>query len=307
MRTVFFGTPRWAVPSLEALLASDIEVAAVVTNPDRPAGRGMALRPSPVKKRALEAGLEVLQPQKARAPEFHDALVGLAPDVATVVAYGKILPGSLLAVPRLGFVNLHFSLLPEYRGAAPVQRAVMEGRSVTGVSIMVLTEGMDEGPVLGATEEPVDDDDTAGSLGDRLAAIGAAGLVDALAAYDAGNLIPVEQDHTRATYAPKLTTEEAAIEWTEPSRTIRNKVRGLNPVPGAWTALRDQRVKVWATRARADSGLAPGELDVRDDGLVVGTGDRVLELTEVQLQAKRPMSGADAARGLRLAPGERFE
>jgi methionyl-tRNA formyltransferase len=267
----------------------------------------MALRPSPVKERALSAGVEVLQPQKARAPEFHDALVGLAPDVATVVAYGKILPGSLLAVPRLGFVNLHFSLLPEYRGAAPVQRAVMDGRSESGVSIMVLTEGMDEGPVLAATEEPINDDDTAGSLGDRLAAIGATGLVDALAAYGAGQLTPVEQDHGRATYAPKITTEEAAIEWTEPSRAIRNKVRGLSPVPGAWTTLRGQRVKVWATRARAVEELAPGELDVRDEALVVGTGDGVLELIEVQLQSKRPMSGADAARGLRLAPGERFE
>jgi methionyl-tRNA formyltransferase len=307
MRTVFFGTPRWAVPSLEALLESDIEVAAVVTNPDRPAGRGMALRPSPVKEHALGAGLEVLQPQKARSPEFHDALLELAPDVATVVAYGKILPGSLLAVPRLGFVNLHFSLLPEYRGAAPVQRAVMDGRSVSGVSIMVLTEGMDEGPVLAATEEPVTDDDTAGSLGDRLAAVGATGLVDALAAYEAGNLVPVEQDHARATYAPKITTEEAAIEWTESSGVIRNKVRGLNPVPGAWTTLRGERVKIWATRARAEAGLAPGELDVQDDALVVGTGDGALDLIEVQLQSKRPMSGADAARGLRLAPGERFE
>ena len=307
MRTVFFGTPSWAVPSLESLLASDFEVAAVVTNPDRPSGRGMALRPSPVKERALSAGLEVLQPQKARAPEFHDALEELAPDVATVVAYGKILPGSLLAIPRLGFVNLHFSLLPEYRGAAPVQRAVMDGRSLSGVSIMVLTEGMDEGPVLSATEEPVHDDDTAGSLGDRLAAIGATSLVDALAAYGAGGLIPVEQDHARATYAPKITTEEAAIEWTGPSRAIRNRVRGLSPVPGAWTALRGQRVKVWATRESAEEGLAPGELDVRDEALIVGTGDGALELMKVQLQSKRPMSGADAARGLRLAPGERFE
>ena len=186
MRTVFFGTPQWAVPSLEALLASDIEVAAVVTNPDRPAGRGMELRPSPVKERALRAGLEVLQPQRARDPEFHDALERLAPDVSTVVAYGKILPASLLEIPPLGFVNLHFSLLPEYRGAAPVQRAVMDGRSVSGISIMVLTEGMDEGPVLVTTEEPIRDDDTAGSLGDRLAAIGSGRLVDALVAYGAG-------------------------------------------------------------------------------------------------------------------------
>jgi len=307
MRTVFFGTPRWAVPSLEALLASDIEVAAVVTNPDRPAGRGMELRPSPVKERALLDGLEVLQPQRARAPEFHDALTELAPDVATVVAYGKILPASLLAVPRLGFVNLHFSLLPAYRGAAPVQRAVMDGRPVSGVSIMVLTEGMDEGPLLSTTEEPIRDDDTAGSLGDRLAAIGSTGLVDAIAAYGAGELSPVEQDHDAATNAPKITTEEAAIDWTQSSLAIRNKVRGLNPVPGAWTSLRGKRTKIWTTRPQGEGGLDPGELDVRNGALVAGTGDGALELTEVQLQSKKPMSGVDAARGLRLARGERFE
>jgi methionyl-tRNA formyltransferase len=307
VRTVFFGTPRWAVPSLEALLASDIEVAAVVTNPDRPAGRGMEVRPSPVKERALRAGLEVVQPQRAKAPEFHDALGDLAPDVATVVAYGKILPASLLAIPRLGFVNLHFSLLPEYRGAAPVQRAVMDGRRVSGVSVMVLTEGMDEGPLLGATEEPIRDDDTAGSLGDRLAAIGSTLLVDTLAAYGAGELGPAEQDHDGATYAPKITTEEAAIDWTRPSAVIGNKVRGLNPSPGAWTTLRGKRTKIWAARSSVEEGLGPGELDVRDGALLAGTGEGALELIEVQLQSKRSMSGADATRGLRLAPGERFE
>jgi len=307
MRTVFFGTPQWAVPSLETLLASDIEVAAVVTNPDRPAGRGMELRPSPVKERALRAGLEVLQPQRAKDPEFHDSLEKLAPDVASVVAYGKILPASLLDIPPLGFVNLHFSLLPEYRGAAPVQRAVMDGRSVSGISIMVLTEGMDEGPLLATTEEPIRDDDTAGSLGDRLAAIGSARLVGALVSYGAGHLTPVEQDHDRATYAPKVTTEDAAIDWTRPSFAIHNQVRGLNPVPGTWTTLRGKRLKIWATRPIAGRDLAPGELDVWDDALVAGTGDAPVELTEVQLQAKKPMSGVDAARGLRLAPGERFE
>jgi len=307
MRTVFFGTPRWAVPSLEAVLASDIEVAAVVTNPDRPAGRGMKLRPSPVKERALRAGLEVLQPQRAKDPEFHDSLEKLAPDVSSVVAYGKILPASLLDIPPLGFVNLHFSLLPEYRGAAPVQRAVMDGRWVTGISIMVLTEGMDEGPVLATTEERIRDDDTAGSLGDRLAGIGSGRLVDTLVSYGAGLFTPVEQDHDRATYAPKVTTEEAAIDWARPSLAIHNQVRGLNPVPGAWTTLRGKRLKIWSTRPIVGRGLAPGELDVWDGVLVAGTGGAPVELTEVQLQAKKPMSGVDAARGLRLAPGERFE
>ena len=307
MRTVFFGTPQWAVASLEALLTSDIEVAAVVTNPDRPAGRGMELRPSPVQERALQAGLDVLQPRRARDPDFHAALERLAPDVATVVAYGKILPGSLLAIPPLGFVNLHFSLLPEYRGAAPVQRAVMDGRSASGVSIMVLTEGMDEGPVLDKADEPIRDDDTAGTLGDRLAAIGSGRLVEALKAYGAGALTPVEQDHGRATYAPKVMTEEAAVDWARPSLVIHNKVRGLNPVPGAWTTLRGKRLKVWKTRPTTGRDLAPGQLDVWDGALVAGTGDAPIELTEIQLQAKRPMPGGDAARGLRLARGERFE
>ncbi len=252
-------------------------------------------------------GLEVLQPQRAKDPEFHDSLEKLAPDVSSVVAYGKILPASLLAIPPLGFVNLHFSLLPEYRGAAPVQRAVMDGRSVSGISIMVLTEGMDEGPVLVTTEEPIRDDDTAGSLGDRLAAIGSARLVEALVSYGAGDLTPVEQDHDRATYAPKVTTEDAAIDWTRPSLAVHNQVRGLNPVPGTWTTLRGKRLKIWATRPIAGRELAPGELDVWDGALVAGTGDAPVELTEVQLQTKKPMSGVDAARGLRLAPGERFE
>ena len=188
-----------------------------------------------------------------------------------------------------------------------MQRALMDGRSVSGISIMVLTEGMDEGPVLVTTEEPIRDDDTAGSLGDRLAAIGSGSLVDALVSYGAGGLTPVEQDHDRATFAPKVTTEEAAIDWAQSSLVIHNKVRGLNPAPGAWTTLRGKRLKIWATRPIAGRDLAPGELDVRDGTLVAGTGDAPVELTEVQLQAKKPMSGVDAARGLRLAPGERFE
>ena len=177
----------------------------------------MELRPPPVKERALRAGLEVLQPQRARDPEFHDTLERLAPDVSTVVAYGKILPASLLGIPPFGFVNLHFSLLPEYRGAAPVQRAVMDGRWETGISIMVLTEGMDEGPVLATTEERIRDDDTAGSLGDRLAAIGSGRLVDTLVAYVAATSLPSSRI-TTAFYAPKVTTEEAAIDWARPSR-----------------------------------------------------------------------------------------
>jgi methionyl-tRNA formyltransferase len=307
MRTVFFGTPRWAVPSLDSLAKSNIDVVAVVTNPDRPAGRGMDLRASPVKERASELGLPVLQPPSARAPEFHDALSRLAPDVCTVVAYGKILPGDLLAIPRLGFVNLHFSLLPEYRGAAPVQRAVMQGRTSTGTSVMVLTEGMDEGPVLASSRTTIREEETAGELGDRLADEGSVLLVETLTAYGAGDLSPVEQDHARATYAPKITTEEARIDWGHTAATIRNQVRGLNPQPGAWTRLRDRRVKVWSVEPNPQGGLAPGELATGDDALVVGTADAALSLRRLQLEGKSATSGPEAARGLRLARGEGFE
>ncbi|MDQ4057516.1 MAG: methionyl-tRNA formyltransferase [Actinomycetota bacterium] len=307
MRTVFFGTPEWAVPSLDALIASRIGVAAVVTNPDRPAGRGMELRPSPVKRRALAAGIEVLQPARARTDEFHEQLRELAPDVATVVAYGKILPASLLALPSRGFINLHFSLLPAYRGAAPVQRAIMEGNEVSGVSVIVLTEGMDEGPVLASVAEEVTSDDTAGTLGERLARMGAPLLVDSLAAFASGELAPVPQRHEDATYAPKITTEEARIDWRDRAAAIRNKVRGLNPVPGAWTTLLGKRVKVLLAQEADFDGLNAGALSQREGTLFVGTGERALELTLVQLQGKRAMSGGEAARGLRLAPGEGFE
>lgn len=290
---------------MDALLASEIEVAAVVTNPDRPAGRGMQLRASPVKQRALEHGLEVLQPEKARAPELHDRLRTLAPDVATVVAYGSILPTSLLEVPPKGFVNVHFSLLPLYRGAAPVQRAVMDGRDRTGASIMVLTAGMDEGPVLATTETAIGPDDTAGSVGDRLAVRGAELLVETLPAYVEGELEPVPQSVDDATYAPKVTTEEAHIDWTGPSGVVDAQVRGLNPVPGAWSLLGDLRLKIWKIKPAPGRALAPGEVEA-GDGLWVGSGTDALELVDAQLQGKQRMSGAELARGLRLEPGTRL-
>lgn len=282
-------------------MASDTEVAAVVTNPDRPAGRGMQLRPSPVKQRALERGLEVLQPERARDLELHERLRTVAPDVATVVAYGSILPTSLLEIPPKGFVNVHFSLLPLYRGAAPVQRAVMEGRAETGVSIMVLTAGMDEGPVLARRTTPIDAHDTAGSVGERLAAEGAELLATTLPAYATGELEAVPQKDEDATYAPKITSDEARIDWTRSADDVRNHVRGLNPVPGAWTTLDGERLKVWSTAPSARSDLEPGELAV-EDGLTVGTGDGALELTEVQMRGKKRMDGPELARGLRSGP-----
>lgn len=283
---------------------SQIDVAAVVTNPDRPAGRKLELRAPPVKDAAVEAGLEVLQPEKARDPEFQKRLRELDADVAAVVAYGKILPASVLEIPPLGFVNLHFSLLPAYRGAAPVQRAVMDGVRETGASVMVLTEGMDEGPVLGTSVVNVRDDDTAGTLGERLAKVGGPLLVESIQMYADGDLAPVEQDHEAATYAPKITSDEARIDWDKPAVDIRNLVRGLNPAPGAWTTLRGTRVKVLRANQSPGEGK-PGEIVDRSE-MLVATGEGTLELAEVQPAGKRAMSGAELARGLRPASGESF-
>lgn len=259
-----------------------------------------------MKLRAVEAGLEILQPERARDPALRDRVAAIAPDVAVVVAYGKILPASLLEAAPLGFVNMHFSLLPAYRGAAPVQRAIIDGLTETGVSIIVLTEGMDEGPVI--TREPVaiDETDTAGSLGARLADVGAQILVQALHGYAEGAMPPKPQDHDRATYASKISTEEARIQWTMRSQDIRNLVRGLNPVPGAWTVVRGKRLKVHDAAVVPEPSPEPGVLQTTDR-LVVGTQDGALELTDVQLEGKRRMSGEELARGLRPTPGERFQ
>jgi methionyl-tRNA formyltransferase len=305
-RTVFFGTPDWAVPSLEALLASDLDVVAVVTNPDRPAGRGMKLAHSPVKSVALKAGVRVEQPASAKDPGFADTLHELAPDVAAVVAYGKILPRAILEVPPHGFVNLHFSLLPEYRGAAPVQRAVMEGKETTGASTMLLTEGMDEGPVLASIEVDIAGDESAGALGQRLAVLGAPLLVDSVSGYVGGSIEPQPQDDSLATYAPKITEQEARIGWDRGFEDLSCFVRGLDPAPGAWTKLGDRRLRVFRL-ARADTpDLVPGGVEAGKE-LLVGCGDATAVIVEAQLEGKRRMSGRDIAHGLRLTPGDRFE
>lgn len=298
---MFFGTPDWAVPSLRALVSSGADVAAVVTNPDRPAGRGYELSPPPVKLAALELGLEVVQPKSARDPEFETWLRDVAPDVCAVVAYGKILPKTLLDVPKRGFVNLHFSLLPKYRGAAPVQRAVMDGCDRTGVAIMVLTEGMDEGPVLSMTEVAIRPEETAGELGERLAQLGAPLLAETLEGYVTGRLEPQEQDHGAATYAPKITSEEARIDWTRSAREVVSLVRGLNPAPGAWTALGDVRLKVHRATAMDGTG-APGVV-LDPQTLVVAAGEGAVRLDIVQPAGKKQMEGSVFSRGARLPDG----
>ncbi|MEA2499332.1 MAG: methionyl-tRNA formyltransferase [Actinomycetota bacterium] len=306
MRVVFLGTPAWAVPSLEALRRGPFDVAAAVTNPDKPAGRGMLQRSPPVKLAAERLDIPLQQPPSARAPEFASWLRSVAPDVAVVVAYGKLLPAEVLDIPAKGFVNLHFSLLPSYRGAAPVQRAIMNGEAVTGASIMVLTEGMDEGPVVASQSVDIAPEETAGELGDRLAESGARLLVDTLPGYVDGSIVPVEQDDAAATYAAKITTEEARIDWTRPARRVHDLVRGLNPAPGAWTTVGDARLKIWRSEVAAlGETLAPGEVSAGKE-LIAGTGEGALILSEVQLAGKKKMSGADLARGLRMAPGTRF-
>lgn len=304
---LFFGTPDWAVPTLEALAGAPGGVSLVVTNPDRPAGRGYELKAPPVKVAAQRLGLEVAQPPSVKDDEALSLIRAHEPDVCVVVAYGKILPPALLEIPRKGFVNLHFSLLPEYRGAAPVQRALMDGKSVTGVSIMVLTEGMDEGPVLAVEAVDVDPDETAGDLGDRLAELGADLMVRTLDAYLAERLSPSEQDHSAATYAPKITTEEARIDWTEPAGRIKDKIRGLEPVPGAWTSLRGKRLKIHRAMAAEGPVLAPGESRFVESRWLVGTGEGCLEVLEAQSHGKRRMTGSELGRGLRFEPGERFD
>jgi methionyl-tRNA formyltransferase len=263
------------------------------------------MRVSPVKARAIDAGLVVQQPSSGKDPALEGWLRDQVPDVAVVVAYGKLLPGPLLEVPERGFVNLHFSLLPEYRGAAPVQRALMDGREETGVSIMVLTEGMDEGPVVAQERVTIEPAESAGELGERLAGIGATMLPEALRGYVGGDMEPQPQDDSRATYAAKITDADARIDWTESLERIGALVRGTDPNPGAWTTLRGKRLKIFRLEAVETEGLAPGELAPGAD-LIVGSGTGTARLLEVQPAGKRRMAGADLARGLRLEPGERL-
>lgn len=323
MRLVLAGTPLTAVPSLLALLASRHEVVAVVTRPDARSGRGRTLAPSPVKEVALEHGLEVLTPSTPRDPDFLARLTAIAPDCCPVVAYGALVPRAVLDVPTFGWVNLHFSLLPAWRGAAPVQRALMAGDDVTGATTFVLEEGLDTGPVLGTLTETVRRDDTSGTLLDRLAHAGAGLLVATMDGIADGSLYAVPQPDDGVSHAPKLTTEEARVRWGLPAHVVDRHVRGCTPAPGAWTALRGERVKLGplglspttAGMPSADSGveptpaltLAPGELHVTKRAVLVGTGSAPVELREVRPHGKKAMAAADWARGIRITPGERFD
>ncbi|MDX3526265.1 methionyl-tRNA formyltransferase [Streptomyces sp. ID05-39B] len=307
MKLVFAGTPEVAVPALDALLASGRhEVAAVVTRPDAQAGRGRRLVASPVAQRAEEAGIEVLKPVRPREPEFLARLKEIAPDCCPVVAYGALLPKAALDIPARGWVNLHFSLLPAWRGAAPVQHAVMAGDEITGASTFLIEEGLDSGPVYGTVTEEVRPTDTSGDLLTRLAFAGAGLLAATMDGIEDGTLKAVPQPQDGITLAPKITVEYAQVDWSAPALRVDRVVRGCTPAPGAWTTFRGERLKLIQVRtAPGRDDLAAGELAVGKNSVHVGTGSHAVELLWVQAQGKKPMRAADWARGVRIADGER--
>jgi methionyl-tRNA formyltransferase len=301
VRLVFAGTPDTALPSLTALLGSSHEVAAVVTRPDRPSGRGRRLRPSPVASLAAEAGVEVLKPASARDPEFLGRLREIAPDCCPVVAYGALLPREALEIPRHGWVNLHFSLLPAWRGAAPVQRAILHGDDMTGASTFLIEEGLDTGPVYGVLTEPIRPTDTSGDLLGRLAVAGASLLLDTMNGIEAGVLEPRPQPTEGVSHAAKLTPEDARVDWHSPALHIDRLVRACTPAPGAWTTFRGARLKLGPVRPAPGAGeLAPGEIRAGKNEVLVGTGTHPVALGEVQPQGKRGMPAADWVRGAAL-------
>jgi methionyl-tRNA formyltransferase len=301
MRLVFAGTPAAAVPSLDALLKSGHEVAAVVTRPDAPAGRGLHVAPSPVAVRAESAGLEVLKPVRPGDPGFLARLRQIAPGCCPVTAYGALIPQQALDIPEHGWVNLHFSLLPAWRGAAPVQHAVLHGDDITGATTFRIVRALDAGPVFGTVTEPVRPSDTAGDLLDRLAVSGAELLVATIDGIESGELTARPQPEEGVSLAPKITTEDARVRWSEPAIAVSRRVRACTPVPGAWTALNGARIKLWPFAGIADDArVPPGQLCVQGRQVLVGTGTRPVQLGEVQPHGKRRMPAADWARGLRL-------
>jgi len=306
MRLVFAGTPEVAVPALDALIASGRhEVAAVVTRPDAPAGRGRRLVASPVAERAEEAGIEILKPQRPRDEDFLARLREIAPDCCPVVAYGALLPRVALDIPVHGWVNLHFSLLPAWRGAAPVQHSVLAGDEITGASTFLIEEGLDSGPVYGTVTEEIRPTDTSGDLLTRLAFAGSGLLAATMDGIEDGTLKAVPQPAEGVTLAPKINVEDAHVDWTVPALRVDRMVRACTPAPGAWSTFRGERLKlIQVTPVPERTDLAPGQLAVGKNNVHVGTGSYAVELMWVQAQGKKPMRAADWARGVRIGAAE---
>lgn len=307
VRVLFMGTPDFAVPSLRALVTAGYDVVAVVTQPDRPAGRRRVPTPPAVKRAAEELGLPVWQPERIRDPGVLERVGLLKPDVAVTAAYGQILPQALLDLPPHGCLNVHASLLPKYRGAAPIQRCLMNGDSRTGVTIMKMVLDLDAGPVLAQESVPVEEDDDGGRLHDRLAELGARLLVDVLPRWLRGEVVPREQDESLATYAPSLKREDERLDWQRSARSLYNHIRALHPWPGAFTTFRGKTLKVWKAEIAgpAPEGALPGEiLGVDHRGVTVAAKDGTLRLLAVQTEGKTRLEAVEWARGQHIKPGE---
>jgi methionyl-tRNA formyltransferase len=304
MRIVFFGTPEFAVPSLRALLRERYQVAGVVTQPDKPQGRSRTTLVSPpVKTEAMAAGIPILQPTRPHGDVFLAGLRRLEPDLGVVVAYGHLLQPAVLSLPSLGMINGHASLLPRWRGAAPINRAIMAGDSETGVMVMKMEEGLDSGPIAMAERVPIPFDATAGDLHDQLARLGADLVVRALAALERGSLTLTSQPEVGVTYAHKIANDETRIAWERPWQEVHNHIRGLSPVPGAWSEIGSERVKVLRT-TRSDRNGVPGT--VLDDELTVACGEGAVRIVELQRAGRQPMKAHEFLRGMPVAAGTRF-
>ncbi|MBM3217459.1 MAG: methionyl-tRNA formyltransferase [Candidatus Rokubacteria bacterium] len=304
MRVLFYGTPAFALPTLDALLRHH-EVVTAITQPDRPAHRGQRLTPPPVKERALAAGIPVLQPPRLRDPEWPERLVALGADVAVVVAFGQILPKPVLDAPRRGSINVHASILPRYRGAAPIAWAIMRGETETGITTFQMDPGMDTGDVLLMVRTPIGPEETAGDVAERLSRLGADVLIDTLARLDA--LVPTPQRHEDATLAPRLKKTDGLLDWTHPARALVNVVRGCNPWPGATTrAPRGRQLTIWRARAVDAPAAAPGTAVRHGDSLAIAAGSGAVVPLVVQPENRREVSWDDYLRGARLEPGARF-
>ncbi|ABP54331.1 methionyl-tRNA formyltransferase [Salinispora tropica] len=305
MRVIFAGTPAVAVPTLAAVAASRHDLVAVLTRPDAPAGRGRGLSRSPVGAWADEHGIEVLTPARPREPEFLDRLRALAPDCVPVVAYGALVPPAALEIPRHGWVNLHFSLLPAWRGAAPVQHALLHGDELTGASVFQLEEGLDTGPVYGTVTDEVRPADTSGDLLERLAHSGAELLIAVLDAIEEGSARAEPQPNDGVSLAPKLTVADARVRWGDPAFAVDRRVRACSPAPGPWTTFRDERVKLGpVTLVAGGPELRPGELLVEKSRVLAGTASTPVQLGEIRAAGKKAMPASDWARGVRVTAGE---
>jgi methionyl-tRNA formyltransferase len=307
VRLVFAGTPQAAVPSFDALAASRHELVGVVTRPDAPAGRGRRVEASPVAQRAEDLGVPVLKPKHPKDAVFQEELRELAPDCCPVVAYGALLPQSALEIPALGWVNLHFSLLPAWRGAAPVQHAIWAGDEITGATTFRIVEKLDAGPTFGLMTEAIRPSDTAGDLLDRLAAGGAQLLLATIDGLEDGRVEPREQPAEGVSLAPKVQVADASVDWSQPAAAIDRQIRACTPAPGAWTTLAGERVKLGPVRVIANrEPLDPGVLEVTKNAVFVGTRSAPVALGEVRAVGKKQMPAADWARGVRIEPGARF-